>query len=92
MHRYLQLPELDVKEYEEKYKLIRKCGMKYFDTNKKLAMYEFHVDTCEIFMEKMNNESKSGGNPSVLIRKIKVSKDHWKVLQEKGLLPIHAGI
>ena len=92
MHRYLQLPELDVKDYEEKYQLIRQCGIKYFDADKKLGMYEFHVDTCEIVMEKMNNESKYGGNLSVLFRKIKVSKDDCKVLREDGVLPIDAGI
>ena len=92
IHRYLQLPESDVMEYKGKYKLIHKCGMKYYDTNKKQVLYEFHVDTCDIFMEKMNKESKYGGYLSVLFRKIKVSKEDCKILQEAEVLPVDAGI
>ena len=53
-------------EYEKNQKLIRKCGMKYYDANKKHVFYEFHVDNGDVFMGKVKKERKYGGYLSVL--------------------------
>ena len=74
MHRYVQLSEAEVEEYEDKHGLTRDIGMKYRDRSKNAIFYEFRINCCDAFMEKMDKDSEFGGNKSVLFQKIKVSK------------------
>ena len=65
MHHWIQVPLEEAKRMKDEKKVANNSGYEYTDrlTNKK--MVEFHVDTCRTFMQKMNNETRFGGNLSV---------------------------
>ncbi len=50
---------------ESENKIPKKTGYRYFDKETGANMVEYHVDTCNLFQEKMNAMSQFGGNLSV---------------------------
>jgi hypothetical protein len=65
MHRWIQLPLIELKALEAELEIKLNTGHKYLDPETNLEMVELHVDAHPSFHEKMNATSKFGGNLSV---------------------------
>jgi hypothetical protein len=65
VHRWIQLPVIELKALEVELEIKLHTGHKYLDPETNLEMVELHVDTHPSFHEKMNATTKFGGNLSV---------------------------
>jgi hypothetical protein len=65
MHRWIQVPLKEAKRLKDENQVEEKSGFEYTDSLTGQPMVEFHVDSCRTFMERMNKETRFGGNLSV---------------------------
>ncbi len=65
MHRWIQLPVIELKALEVELEIKLDTGHEYLDPETNLEMVELHVDAHPSFHEKMNATIKCGGNISV---------------------------
>jgi hypothetical protein len=65
MYRWIQVTETEVHELEDKNLIPRDSGYKYNHPESGERMREYHVDTCNLFQERMNDETQFGGRRSV---------------------------
>ncbi len=72
-HHWIQITREESKEFKNKKIIPKDCGYKYTNENG-INMVEYHVDCCHLFQDRMNKETKFGGELSV-----------WKDPQEKAL-------
>jgi DNA-binding transcriptional regulator YhcF (GntR family) len=65
MFRWIQITEEEAVRLEEMGVIKPNAGYRYNQPLTGLPMREYHVDTCDLFQERMNREEKFGGRPSV---------------------------
>jgi len=63
-HRWIQIPLSEALELEDKKMIPKNSGYRYEDDHGE-SMVELHIDSCQIFEEKANKETKFGGWLSV---------------------------
>jgi hypothetical protein len=61
----IQIPLDEALELEEAGRIPKHAGYHYNHPETGEAMVEYHVDTCNLFQERMNKETTYGGNRSV---------------------------
>ena len=64
MFRWIQIMQEEANELEGQGIIPRQAGYRY-QTETGQAMVEYHVDTCDLFQQRMNEETKFGGRRSV---------------------------
>jgi hypothetical protein len=65
MFRWIQITKEESEELEDDGKIPKKSGHAYNHPQAGLPWVEYHVDTCDKFQQKMNQEHGFGGSPSV---------------------------
>jgi hypothetical protein len=65
MYHWIQVTETEAHELEDKKLIPRDSGYKYNHPESGERMWEYHVDTCNLFQERMNDETQFGGRRSV---------------------------
>jgi len=61
MYQWIQIPLAEARELEATDKIPKDLGYPYLEPINGEAMVEYHIDSCEVFQEKMETE-KFGGN------------------------------
>ena len=92
MHRYIQITEEESREYVANHNLLLNSGRKYFDRVTNKTMFEFHVDLCEPFLEKVEKETEFSGNLSKFFKSIKLDKVLAKRFEESNQIPRDVGV
>ncbi len=80
MFRWIPITEEEAVRLEEMGVIKPNAGYRYNQPLAGLPMREFHVDTCDLFQERMNREEKFGGRPSVRRDQTKKPTDEPRVL------------
>jgi hypothetical protein len=65
MHRWIQLPLVELTALEAELEIKINTGHQYLDRETNLEMVELHVDSRPSFHDKMNATTKFGGNLSI---------------------------
>jgi hypothetical protein len=65
MFRWIQITEEEAKYLEDKGTIKKGGGYRYNQPETGQAMVEYHVDTCDLFQQRMNEETAFGGRRSV---------------------------
>ena len=89
MHRWIQITLTESQELENKGLLTINSGYRYKD-NAGNDMVEYHVDCCHLFQERMNKETKFGGNLSVrkpADKRPMIAKGHDECIFKQNLMP-----
>ncbi len=65
MFRWIQISLQEALELEEEGKIPKQAGYQYHHPESDEAMVEYHIDTSELFQERMSKETPYGGQRSV---------------------------
>ncbi len=65
MFRLIQISLQEALELEEEGNIPKQAGYQYYHPETDKAMVEYHIDTSELFQERMNKETPYGGQRSV---------------------------
>ncbi len=65
MFRWIQMEQEEAAKLESEGVILKDTGYCYNHPLTGVPMVEFHVDTCEFFQRKRNDENIFGGRPSV---------------------------
>ena len=84
MHRYIQITEEEAGELVQKENLLISSGRKYFDRSSKKYMYEFHVDVCDSFLDRVERETEFSGRLSKFFGCIKFDSGLAKRLEDSN--------
>jgi hypothetical protein len=64
MFRWIQITEKEAIDLETTGALPKQSGYRY-ESDTGVTMVEYHVDTCDVFQQRMNEETKYGGRRSI---------------------------
>jgi hypothetical protein len=84
MFRWIQLEQEEAERLEKMGENPKNTGYHYKHPVTGTSMVEFHVDTCDFFQRKMNEENAFGGRPSV--RRDKSKKMMIKIGHDEAIM------
>jgi hypothetical protein len=87
MFCWIQIEQEDAERLEKMGEILKNTGYHFNHPVTGTSMVEFHVDTCEFFQRKMNEENAFRGRPSV--RRDKSKKMMIKIGHDEAIMKLY---